>query len=277
MATSAPSHPTVATCWLCSSPVALFDLTLSWLRITSRYDAPSGLAAITQLRSDVLAHLGFAVLWFVAYAVLRDGWRRAAVLVVSQLSVAGYLLFAVIAHSYYRKSGSLLDAGGLRMMVTDPEATRNIAASESSTTDVWVMTAAVAYPLLGPVLVYRLRYRGHSPRGRWLPGLAARSSSRMPTNRPSRLTALATTTGLLLVVAAAVPVTSGVAVARNQALGVAPELGSSLLESYAQTAGGVPKPAGRHQVGGGWPATQRCADHHGVGPLRGHLTGKSEP
>ena len=102
-------------------------------------------------------------------------------LVVSQLSVAGYLLFAVAAHSYYRKSGSILDAGGLRMMVTDPEATRNIAASESSTTDVWVMIAAVTYALLGPVLVYRLRYRGQSPRGRWLPGLTARSSSRLPT------------------------------------------------------------------------------------------------
>ncbi|GAA3718672.1 hypothetical protein GCM10022204_43460 [Microlunatus aurantiacus] len=219
-------------------PVALFDLTLSWLRITSRYDAPSGLAAITQLRSDLLAHLGFAVLWVVAYAVLRERWRRAVVLVVSQLSVAGYLLFAVAAHSYYRKSGSILDAGGLRMMVTDPEATRNIAASESSTTDVWVMIAAVTYALLGPVLVYRLRYRGQSPRGRWLPGLTAPTRDhRVPTSRGGRIAVLATTTGLLLVVAAAVPVTSGGAFARNQALDVALELGSSLLESeraYAQ-------------------------------------------
>ena len=38
-----------------------------------------GLAAITQLRSDVLAHLGFAVLWVVAYTVLRgERWRRSS-------------------------------------------------------------------------------------------------------------------------------------------------------------------------------------------------------
>ena len=92
------------------------------------------------------------------------------------------------------------------------------------------MIAAVTYALLGPVLVYRLRYRGQSPRGRWLPGLTAPTRDHPPgadKSRGGRLAVLATTTGLLLVAAAAVPrVTSGGAFARNQALGVALELGT---------------------------------------------------
>ena len=101
-------------------PAALFDLTLSWLRVTSQYAAPTGLAALGQLRSDLLVHLGLALLWLVALTLLRSGWPRLLVLVVAQLGVAAYLVFAVVAHSYYRKSGSILDAGGLRMTFTDP-------------------------------------------------------------------------------------------------------------------------------------------------------------
>ena len=64
-------------------PAALFDLTLSWLRVTTQYAAPTGLAALGQLRSDVLAHLGFALLWLVAFALLRSGWPRIVLLAVA--------------------------------------------------------------------------------------------------------------------------------------------------------------------------------------------------
>ncbi len=221
-------------------PAALFDLTLSWLRVTSQYAAPSGLAALGQLRSDVLAHLGFAVLWAVAFALLRTGRPRVVLLVVAQVSVAAYLLFAVVAHSYYRKSGSILDAGGLRMTVMDPEATRNIAASETSTANVWLLVGVAAYAILGPVLVYRLRYRGRSPRGAWLPGVrpvssegrTAASPGRLGTSTRRRLSLLAATTGLVLVVMSAVPTfTGGGAFSRNRALDIALELGSGLVES----------------------------------------------
>ena len=143
-------------------PAALFDLTLSWLRVTTQYAAPTGLAALGQLRSDVLAHLGFALLWVVAFALLRSGWPRIVLLAVAQASVAAYLLFAVVAHSYYRKSGSILDAGGLRMTLQDPEATRNIAASETSSASVWLMVG---------------RGRVRDPRaGRWCTGCATAGS-----------------------------------------------------------------------------------------------------
>jgi len=219
-------------------PAALFDLTLSWLRITSQYAAPTGLAAIGQLRSDVLAHLGLALIWVVAFGVFRTGWRRLALLVLGQACVAAYLLFAVVAHSYYVKSGSILDLGGLRMSITDPEATRSIAASETSPVHVWLMVGVVAYALLGPVLVYRLRYRGRSARGRWLPGMgppAAGRSTRGSSRR--RLSLLAVATGLVLVVAAAVPsFTGGGAFSRNRALDIALELGSGMVESERASA-----------------------------------------
>jgi arylsulfatase A-like enzyme len=223
-------------------PAALFDLTLSWLRITSQYAAPSGLAAAGQLRSDVLAHVGMALVWVVALGVLRTGWRRIVLLVLCQASVAAYLLFAVVAHSYYLKSGSILDAGGLRMSIADPEATRDIAASETSATHVWLMVGVVAYAVLGPVLLYLLRYRGRAPRGRWLPGIGPRST---PGGRPSgltgtrrrRLSLLAVSTGLVLVVAAAVPTFTGAgAFSRNRALDIAMELGSGMLESERASA-----------------------------------------
>ena len=214
-------------------PAALFDLTLSWLRVTSQYAAPGGLAALGQLRSDLLAHLGLALLWVVAFALLRRGWPRVALLVVAQLSVAAYLLFAVVAHSYYRKSGSILDAGGLRMTFVDPEATRNIAASETSTANLWLLVGVAAYAVLGPVLGYRWRYRGRSSRGAWLPGVGARRQTpQMVGGARRRLSFLATTTGLVLVVISAVPTfTGGGAFSRNRALDIALELGSGVVES----------------------------------------------
>ena len=240
-ALSSPSGPDG--CYLAALlvPAAVFDLTLSWLRVTTQYAAPSGLAAVGQLRSDVLAHLGFALLWVVAFALLRSGWRRVVLLAVAQVSVAAYLLFAVVAHSYYRKSGSILDAGGLRMTLQDPAATRNIAASETSSANVWLMVAVAAYAILGPALMYRLRYRGHSSRGRWLPGVGApreRSAAVAVAARGRRrLSVLALATGLVLVVASAAPTfTGGGAFARNRALDIALELGSGLVESERASA-----------------------------------------
>ncbi|HEY5786391.1 MAG TPA: sulfatase-like hydrolase/transferase [Microlunatus sp.] len=220
-------------------PAALFDLTLSWLRVTTQYAAPTGLAALGQLRSDALAHLGLALLWVVAFALVRSGWSRLVLLVVAQLAVAAYLLFAVVAHSYYLKSGSILDAGGLRMTFTDPEATRNIAASETSTANVWLLVGVAAYALLGPVLLYRLRYRGRSPRGRWLPGVPAIGARRpaAATSVRRRVSLVALTTGLVLVVASAAPTfTGGGAFSRNRALDIALELGSGLVESERASA-----------------------------------------
>ena len=219
-------------------PAALFDLLLSWLRVTTQYAAPTGLAALGQLRSDALAHLGLAVLWVVVFALVRTGWSRMVLLVVAQLSVAAYLLFAVVAHSYYRKSGSILDAGGLRMTFTDPEATRNIAASETSTANVWLLVGVAAYAILGPVLVYRLRYHGHSPRGRWLPGLTATTTPRPAAGSVRRrLSLVALSTGLVLVVVSAAPTfTGGGAFSRNRALDIALELGSGLVESERASA-----------------------------------------
>ena len=214
-------------------PAALFDLTLSWLRITTQYAAPTGLAAIGQLRSDVLAHLGFALLWIVAFALLRSGWPRLALLTVCQSCVAAYLVFAVVAHGYYVKSGSILDAGGLRMTLQDPEATRNIAASETSSANVWLMVGVVAYALLGPVLLYRIRYRGGSPRGRWLPGVGSTGTRPDVAGAGRRhLSVLALATGFVLLAVSAAPTfTGGGAFSRNRALDIGLELGSGLLES----------------------------------------------
>lgn len=215
-------------------PAALFDLTLSWLRVTSQYAAPSGLGALGQLRSDLLAHLGLALIWVVAFGLLRNGWRRIVLLLVCQASVAAYLLFALVAHSYYTKSGSILDAGGLRMTFMDPEATKNIAASEASGEHVWLMVGVVAYALVGPIVVYLLRYRGRNPRGPWLPGVLPRAAARsgLSASRRRRLSLLTVTTGLVLVVAAAVPSFTGAgAFSRNRALDIALELGSGMVES----------------------------------------------
>lgn len=215
-------------------PAAMFDLTLSWLRVRSQYAAPTGLSAVSQLRSDVLAHCGLALLWIVAFAVLRHGWHRILLLVVCQVSLAAYLLFAVIAHTYYLKTGSVLDAGGLRTSINDPEATRSIAAAETSTAHLWLMVGVVAYAILGPILLYRLRYRGRSSRGRWLPGVAVPTSRLVADGMAARrrLSLLAVSIGLVLVAAAAVPTFTGAgAFSRNRALDIALELGSGTLES----------------------------------------------
>lgn len=242
-------------------PAALFDLTLSWLRVTSQYAAPTGWSAVGQLRSDVLSHLGLALLWIVGFALLRYGWRRVLLLVVCQLSVAAYLLFAVVAHSYYLKSGSVLDAGGLRTTFNDPEATHTIAASEASASHLWAMVAVVAYALVGPVLLHRLRYRGRFPRGRWLPGVNARHPVRRDPDGAGarrRVSVLAVCTGLVLLVMAAVPTFTGAgAFARNRALDIALELGSGMVESERAAAERPALPPAQLVAAGGSSADDR--------------------
>ncbi|MFT4164272.1 MAG: sulfatase-like hydrolase/transferase [Microlunatus sp.] len=224
-------------------PAALLDLTLSVLRVTSQYNAPTGFAILGQLRSDLLAHLGLACLWLVAFGLLRNGRRRLVLLIVCHLSVAAYLLFAMVAHGYYRKSGSILDAGGLRMIIEDPAASRSIAASEASGVQLWLMAGVVAYALLGPALVYRLRYRKQSPRGRWLPGVAV--ADRRPTDSPAgtsistrrRLSLLTVTLGFTLILASAFPTLTGAgAFGRNRALDIVMELGAEAVEAQQASA-----------------------------------------
>ena len=127
------------------------------------------------------------------------------------------------------------------MSLTDPGATRSIAASETSSVHVWLMVGVVAYALLGPVLVYRLRYRGRSARGRWLPGVGPPAAVRWTRGSSRRrLSLLAVATGLVLVVAAAVPsFTGGGAFSRNRALDIALELGR------AWSSPSVLRPSGR--------------------------------
>lgn len=225
-------------------PAALLDLTLSLLRVTSQYNPPTGFAILGQLRSDVLAHLGFACLWLVAFGLLRNGRRRLVLLIVCHLSVAAYLLFAVVAHGYYRKSGSILDAGGLRMMIEDPAATRSIVASEASGAHVWLMVGVVAYALVGPALLYLLRYRKQSPRGRWLPGIAAAvrqrpagSSADVSVSARRRLSLLTVTLGFTLILASAFPTLTGAgAFGRNRALDIVMELGAEAVEAQQASA-----------------------------------------
>ncbi|MDN5771012.1 MAG: sulfatase-like hydrolase/transferase [Microlunatus sp.] len=219
-------------------PAALFDLTMSWLRVGSQYAAPTGWSALAQLRSDLLAHAGFALLWVVGFTVLRTGWRRILLLVACQLSVATYLVFAVAAHSYYRKSGSVLDAGGLKMMLESPTVTRDLAASETSSAHLWLLTAVAAYAIGGPALIYLLRYRGRANSGRFLPGVGVLASpGQQRSARPRRLAFLAGATAAVLVAASAVPTFSGAgAFSRNRAIDVALELGSGLLESERASA-----------------------------------------
>ncbi len=230
-------------------PAALFDLTLSLLRVTSQYNAPTGFGILAQLRSDFLAHLGLACLWLVAFGLLRNGRRRLVLLIVCQLSVAAYLLFSVVAHSYYRKSGSILDAGGLRMMITDPAATRSIAASEASSAHLWLMAGVVAYALLGPALLYRLRYKKQSPRGRWLPGvgtpgLQPAAGSSLSTRR--RLSLLTVTIGFVLILASVFPTLTGAgAFGRNRALDIALEFGAEAVETQHASAERLELPASK--------------------------------
>lgn len=225
-------------------PAALLDLTLSFLRVTSQYNAPTGFAVLGQLRSDILAHLGLACLWLVAFGLLRTGRRRLVLLIVCHLSVATYLLFAMVAHGYYRKSGSILDAGGLRMIIADPAASRSIAASEASGVQLLLMAGVVVYALLGPALLYRLRYQKQSPRGRWLPGVGA-ATTRLPVGSsvgPSvstrhRLSLLTVTIGFALILASAFPTLTGAgAFGRNRALDIAMELGAEAVEGQQASA-----------------------------------------
>ena len=225
-------------------PAMVLDLTLGWIRVSTQYNPPGLWGTLAQLQSDVLAHLGLLSAWAVLFVLLRSGWRRLALLVVLHASVMTYLVFAVAAHGYYRKTGSVLDAGTVLAASESPDLLTDLVASEATTAHTLTLVAVVGYGLLGPVVLTRLW------RGCWLPGVTARpaalGSAVAGPARRRRVALLAGTLSLVLVAgSAATTFTGGGAFSRNRAMDVALELASAALEPQTAAANHATLPQAR--------------------------------
>lgn len=226
-------------------PLLVADVAMSIIRVRTQYNPPAFMGFLDQIRSDVLINLGFMALWVALFAKVRHGWGRTLVLAAFHLSVTVYALFAVLAHAYYLKTGSFLDASTVILGVESFEEIQVVIASET-TSAYWVGLALLAaYGLFGPGLVTRALH------GRLLPHLLG--SEPAPARRQRRAAAAGLVAFALIGLSAMPGFTAAGMFARNRAVAMAFDLlspSASNGDTLVPAEGAVDAPTDAYLTGG---------------------------
>lgn len=148
-------------------PFALLDLTSKMLRLVS---LPADAGSLVMLRSDLLFHLGYALLWVGLFAVARRGLGRLVVVVLFHAATVVVALVSIAADRFYGTTGSALDFGTISFFLSSPKEVWTVVASEVTPTVVLSLFVILAYAVLGPWLVARLADRGPRDRTAGAPG-----------------------------------------------------------------------------------------------------------
>ncbi len=138
-------------------PFALLDLASKASRLAS-LSGDAGMLAM--LRSDLLFHLGYALLWVGLFAVARRGLARLVVVVLFHAATVLVAFVSLAADRFYGITGSALDFGTISFFLSSPEEVWTVVASEVTPAMVALLVAVLAYAVLGPWLVARLVDRG---------------------------------------------------------------------------------------------------------------------
>ncbi|QIN81033.1 sulfatase-like hydrolase/transferase (plasmid) [Rubrobacter marinus] len=159
-------------------PFAVYDLALKVSLIASRPEDAGLTGALGLLRSDLLFTLGFALLWIGLFAVARKGLLRWIVVALFHGSTILVALVVTGAYRFFTATGSPLDFHTILYSLSNLGEVLPVAASEASPM-LWLLVSAVlAYAILGPWLLTRFvgRWRGWpatqeeagTPRASWL-------------------------------------------------------------------------------------------------------------
>lgn len=90
-------------------PAVAYVVALKVIRILAQVEVPGLADFVDEVRSDVLANLGFAVFWLGAAAFARRRWTRWITVVAMHASALVVVVWATLAHLFYVKTGSPLD------------------------------------------------------------------------------------------------------------------------------------------------------------------------
>ena len=157
-------------------PFIVYDLALKGLLIASLLEPPGLLGGLGLIRSDVSFDLGYAALWAGLFAVARSGPSRWIIVGLFHATTIVVALIMTGAYQYFKVTGSTLDSDRILQVISSPQGTGGVIASEFTPGLLALVLAVLAYAVLGPWLVTRLvvRWRGWtdvaggSPRVSWL-------------------------------------------------------------------------------------------------------------
>jgi phosphoglycerol transferase MdoB-like AlkP superfamily enzyme len=148
-------------------PFIVYDLALKAILVVSQPENPGFLGGFGLMRSDILFNAGYVLFWVGLFAVARRGAYRWIVVVLFHVVTMCVALITTTAYQYFKTTGSTLDSGYVYLLLTSPEGTGEVIASELTPGILILLLAIVAYAILGPLLVTRLvsRWRGFTAGG----------------------------------------------------------------------------------------------------------------
>ena len=176
-------------------PVVAYVVALKVVRILTQVNVPGPAGFLDQVRSDVLANVGFAVFWLGVTAVVRRRWTRWITVFVMHVTALAVVVWATLAHLFYVKTGSPLDLAMMSFAWRTRDDINGLVAAELSP---W-------YAVWLALLV------GHAAGSRWLVDRLIRSRARArpdpgrSAERPRWLLLVAAALSTSLVLLAAAP------------------------------------------------------------------------
>ena len=156
-------------------PVVAYVVALKVVRILSQAEVPGFAGFVGQVRSDVLANVGFAVFWLGVAAVVRRRRTRLITVVAMHASALVVVLWATLAHLFYVKTGSPLDLAMVSFAWRTRDDINGLVAAELSPWYALWLALLVGYAAGSRWLVNRLvrhrtpsrPQRRHAERPRW--------------------------------------------------------------------------------------------------------------
>jgi arylsulfatase A-like enzyme len=143
-------------------PLIIYELALEVLGLLSEYPASGVWETLRLLHSELLFDLGYALVWIGMFAASRGIVRR-AVLVFFHVSAVLVVMVATVAHQYFLSTGTTLDYGLVAYYLAKPGEAQG-AVSSAAPLGAWlILSAALLYALIGPMLITRVLVRSSSP------------------------------------------------------------------------------------------------------------------
>jgi lipoteichoic acid synthase len=158
-------------------PLVAYELALEVVGLLSEDPASGVWETLRLLRSELLFDAGYALVWIGLFAASR-GMVRRTVLVFFHVSAVLVVMVATVAYQYFRSTGTTLDYGLVAYYLAKPGEAQG-AVSSAAPLGAWlILSAALLYALIGPMLITRGLVRpsssdaetsgGNRPQGREL-------------------------------------------------------------------------------------------------------------
>jgi lipoteichoic acid synthase len=155
-------------------PLAVYNLVLKGIRISSQNDLAGGFAAFGLIRSDLLFNLGYVMLWVGLFALSKQSRLRRPVVVLFHAVTILVAVTTTAAHQYFQETGSTLSLNVIIYSLKSLGEIKDVIGSVASPA-IWLSVLAILeYIVLGPSLIARLVFGRPGQSGRTGPVATSR-------------------------------------------------------------------------------------------------------